>query len=104
MMESNFPINYRAGWIEPADAYIPEVILPKPQWQTRNRLPDYGPIVEDDHRPTNHFNESTHAYQKMQNTKSFPPENPITEFENETIPLDLPNNETHQLKPPVLSS
>jgi 2-oxoglutarate dehydrogenase complex dehydrogenase (E1) component-like enzyme len=40
----------------------------------------------------------------MQYTKSFPPENPITEFENETTPLDLANNETHQLKPPPLSS
>jgi hypothetical protein len=40
---SNFgPINYRAGWMEPANEYIPEVIPPKPQWQTRNRLPDYG--------------------------------------------------------------
>ena len=74
-MEPTFPINYRAGWMEPANEYIPEVILPKPQWQTRNRLPDYGPIVEDDHEPTNHLKETTHAYQKMQYTKSFPLEN-----------------------------
>ena len=67
-MKSTFPINYRAGWMEPANEYIPEVIPPKPQWQTRNRFPDYGPIVEDDHLPSNHFNESTHAYQKMQYT------------------------------------
>ncbi len=103
-MEPTFPINYRAGWMEPADEYIPEVFPPKPQWQTRNRLPDYGSIVEDDHQPTNHLNETTHAYQKMQYTKPFPTKNPITEFENETIPLDLPNNETHQLKPPPQSS
>ena len=103
-MEPTFPINYRAGWMEPADEYIPEVIPPKPQWQTTNRLPDYGSIVEDEHQPTNHINEPAHAYQKVQHTKSFPPENPITEFENETTPLDLPNNETHQLKPPPQSS
>ena len=103
-MEPTFPINYRAGWIEPADEYIPEVIPPKPQWQTRNRLPDYGSIVEDDHQPTNHFKEPTHAYQNMQHTKSFPLENPITEFENETTPLDLPNNEIHQLNPQPQSS
>ncbi len=103
-MEPTYPINYRAGWMEPANEYIPEVIPPKPQWQTTNRLPDYGPVVEDDHQSTNHLNEPTHAYQKMQYTKSFPPENPITEFENETIPLDLPNNETHQLKPQQHSS
>ena len=47
-MEPTFPINYRAGWMEPVNEYIPEVIPPKPQWQTRNHLPDYGPIVEDD--------------------------------------------------------
>ena len=103
-MEPTYPINYRAGWMEPANEYIPEVIPPKPQWQTRNRLPDYGPVVEDDHQSTNHINEPTHAYQKMQYTKPFPTKNPITEFENETIPLDLPNNETHQLKPPPQSS
>ena len=103
-MEPTYPINYRAGWMEPANEYIPEVIHPKPQWQTTNRLPDYGPVVEDDYQPTNSLNESTHAYQKMQYTKSFPAENPITEFENETIPLDLPSYKTHQLKPPPLSS
>ena len=68
-MEPTYPINYRAGWMEPVDEYIPEVIPPKPQWQTRNRLSDYGPIVEDDHQPSNHFNESTHAYQKC-NTRN----------------------------------
>ena len=103
-MEPTFPINYRAGWMEPADEYIPEVIPPKPQWQTTNRLPDYGPVVEDDYKPINYLKEPMHAYQKMQYTKPFPTKNPITEFENETIPLDLPNNETHQLKPPALSS
>jgi hypothetical protein len=103
-MESTFPINYRAGWMKPINEYIPEVIPPKPQWQTRNRLPDYGPVVEDDYQPRNRIKEPTHAYQKMQYTKPFPTENPITEFENETTPLDLPNNETHQLKPPALSS
>jgi len=103
-MEPTYPINYRAGWMEPANEYIPEVISQKPQWQTRNRLPDYGPVVEDDYQSRNHINEPTHAYQKMQYTKPFPTKNPITEFENETTPLDLPNNETHQLKPQQHSS
>ena len=97
-MEPTFPINYRAGWMEPANEYIPEVIPPKPQWGTRNRLPDYGPIVEDDHLPTKYLNEPTRAYQKMQYTKSFPTENPITPFENESMPWDLPNNEIHRVK------
>ena len=60
-MEPTFPINYRAGWMKLADEYIPEVFPPKPQWQTTNRLPDYGPVVEDDHQSTNHLNEPTHA-------------------------------------------
>ena len=29
-MEPTFPINYRAGWIEPVDEYIPEIMEPKP--------------------------------------------------------------------------
>ena len=103
-MEPTFPINYRAGWMKLADEYIPEVFPPKPQWQTTNRFPDYGPVVEDDHQPTNHLNEPTHAYQKMQYARPFPTENPIMEFENETIPLDLPSYKTHQLKPPQQSS
>ena len=40
----------------------------------------------------------------MQYTKPFPTKNPITEFENEITPLDLPNNETHKLKPQQHSS
>ena len=103
-MEPTFPINYCAGWMEPANEYIPEVIPPKPQWQTRNRLPDYGPIVEDDHQPTNHLGESNHAYHKMQYTKPFPLEYPITEFENETKPFNLPSNKIHRVKLPPLSS
>ena len=71
-MESTFPINYRAGWMEPANEYIPEVIPPKPQWQTRNRLPDYGSVVEDDNQSTNDLSEPIHAYQKMQYTRPFP--------------------------------
>ena len=51
-MESTFPINYRAGWIEPVDEYIPEIMEPKPEWTTTNRLPDYGPVVDDDPQPT----------------------------------------------------
>ena len=103
-MEPTFPINYRAGWMEPANEYLPEVIPPKPQWETRNRLPDYGPIVEDDHLPSKHLKEPTHAYQKMQYTKPFPTENPIMEFENETMPWDLPSNKIHRVKQPALSS
>ena len=41
-MEPTFPINYRAGWIEPVDEYIPERMEPKPKWTTPSRLPDYG--------------------------------------------------------------
>ena len=51
-MEPTFPINYRAGWIEPVDEYIPEIMEPKPEWTTTNRLPDYGPVVDDDPQPT----------------------------------------------------
>ena len=52
-METTVSINYGAGWMEPANEYISEVIPPKSQWQTRNRLPDYGLVIEDDYQPTN---------------------------------------------------
>ena len=96
-MESTYPINYRAGWIQPADEYIPEVIPSKPQWITASRLPDYGPVVEDDHKPTNIINEPINIYQKMQFTRPFSQETKTTEFVNELVPFDLPKkNETHE--------
>ena len=96
-MESTYPINYRAGWIQPADEYIPEVIPSKPQWITASRLPDYGPVVEDDHKPTNIINEPINIYQKMQFTRPFSQETKTTEFVNELVPFDLPKkHETHE--------
>ena len=64
-MEPTFPINYRAGWIEPVDEYIPERMEPKPEWTTPSRLPDYGPVVDDDPQPMHfitdhHSREPTH--------------------------------------------
>ena len=46
-MEPTYHVNYRAGWMEPTNEYIPEIIHPKPQWTTSSRLPDYGPVVEE---------------------------------------------------------
>ena len=92
-MEPTYPINYRAGWIQPADEYIPEVIQSKPQWITTSRLPDYGPVVEDDHKPTNTINEPINIYQKMQFTRPFSQETNTTEFVNELIPFDLPKKQ-----------
>ena len=91
-MEPTYPINYRAGWIQPADEYIPEVIPSKPQWITSSRLPDYGPVVEDDYKPTNIINEPINIYQKMQFTRPFSQETKTTEFVNELVPFDFPRN------------
>ena len=63
-MEPTFPINYRAGWIEPVDEYIPEIMEPKPEWQTPIRLPDYGPVVDDDPQPTHFITDPSKTYQK----------------------------------------
>jgi len=92
-MEPTYPINYRAGWIQPVDEYIPEAIPSKPQWITTSRLPDYGPVVEDDHKPTNIINEPINIYQKMQFTRPFSQETNTTEFVNERIPFDLPKKQ-----------
>ena len=92
-MEPTYPINYRAGWIQPADEYIPEVIPSKPQWITTSRLPDYGPVVEDDHKSSNIINEPINIYQKMQFTRPFSQETNTTEFVNELIPFDLPKKQ-----------
>ena len=103
-MESTYPINYRAGWIQPADEYIPEVIPSKPQWITASRLPDYGPVVEDDHKPTNIINEPINIYQKMQFTRPFSQETKTTEFVNELVPFDLPKKHEKHEKQTQLSS
>ena len=103
-MEPTYPINYRAGWIQPADEYIPEVIPSKPQWITASRLPDYGPVVEDDHKPTNIINEPINIYQKMQFTRPFSQETKTTEFVNELVPFDLPKKHEKHEKQTQLSS
>ena len=103
-MEPTYPINYRAGWIQPADEYIPEVIPSKPQWITPSRLPDYGPVVEDDHKPTNIINEPINIYQKMQFTRPFSQETKTTEFVNELVPFDLPKKHEKHEKQTQLSS
>ena len=41
-MEPTFPINYRAGWIEPVDEYIPERMEPN-----RNGQPQVGFQITD---------------------------------------------------------
>ena len=103
-MEPTFPINYRAGWMEPANEYIPEVIPPKLKWKTRNRLPDYGSVVEDDHLPSNHFHKPTHAYQKMQYTKPFPNPDSTSEITQEKYEFDPVEEGHHRSKPPIVSS
>ena len=103
-MEPTYPINYRAGWIQPANEYIPEVIPSKPQWITPSRLPDYGPVVEDDHKPTNIINEPINIYQKMQFTRPFSQETKTTEFVNELVPFDLPKKHEKHEKQTQLSS
>ena len=70
-MEPTFPINYRAGWIEPVDEYIPEIMEPKPEWTTTNRLPDYGPVVDDDPQPTHFITDPSKTHQKMQYMEPF---------------------------------
>ena len=30
-MEPAFPIDYRAGWMQPVDGYLPEIMEPKPE-------------------------------------------------------------------------
>ena len=82
-MEPTFPINYRAGWIEPVDEYIPEIMEPKPEWTTPSRLPDYGPVVDDDPQPTHFITDPSKTYQKMQYTEPFHQKHPTTEFIND---------------------
>lgn len=61
-MEPTFPISYRAGLIEPDDKYIPERIEPKPEWTTTSRLPDYGPVIDDDPQPTRVISDPFNAH------------------------------------------
>ena len=70
-MEPTFPINYRAGWIEPVVEYISEIMEPKPEWTTPSRLPDYGPVVDVDPQPTHFITDPSKTYQKMQYMEPF---------------------------------
>ena len=103
-MEPTYHVNYRAGWMEPANEYIPEIIQPKPQWTTSNRLPDYGPVVEDDYQPRNSIKQPTRPYQRIQYTEPFHYENPTTEFMNETHQLDPMPSYTSRIKLPPTST
>ena len=103
-MEPTFPINYRAGWIEPVDEYIPEIMEPKPEWTTTNRLPDYGPVVDDDPQPTHFITDSSKTYQKMQYMEPFHQKHPTTEFINEPHLLDLPISPQNSMHIPQTSS
>ena len=70
-MESTFSINYRAGWIEPVDEYIPEIMESKIEWQTPDRLPDYGPVVDDDPQRTHFITDPSKTHQKKSIFKKF---------------------------------
>ena len=72
-MKSSYDVNYRAGLMQPTDEYIPEIVLPNLNGQPQIDYPitDYGPVIEDNHKPTNHFDEPYHLYQKIQYTNHF---------------------------------
>ena len=90
--------------MEPSDDYIPEITRPKPTWNTTNRFPDYGPVVEDDLIPSHSIHEPTHPYQKMQYTKPFPNPDSTTEITKEKYEFDPVEEGHHRSKPPIVSS
>ena len=103
-MEPTYHVNYRAGWIEPANEYIPEIIQPKPQWTTPSRIPDYGPVVEDDYLPRNPIKQHAYPYQRIQYTEPFHNETPTTDLMNETHHLDPMPSYTSRIKLPPTST
>ena len=50
-MNPTYPINYRGGWMQPATEYVPEVRKSRPTWKPSNKLPDYGPVIDEAPRP-----------------------------------------------------
>ena len=102
-MQPNYPINYRAGFLESSNEYIPQIKEPVPQWYTKNRLPDYGSVVDDDYQPTHFTHEPSHFHQKMNYTEPFHKEDPVTDFRNESKLFDLLENDTTPLKYPETS-
>jgi hypothetical protein len=102
-MQPNYPINYRAGFLESSNEYIPQIKEPAPQWYTKNRLPDYGSLVDDDYQPTHFTHETSHFYQKMNYTESFHKEDTVMEFRNGSKLFDPLENDTMPLKYPKAS-
>ena len=103
-MQPNYPINYRAGFMESNNEYIPQIKEPTPPWYTKNRLPDYGSVIDNDHQQSHSINEPSQFYQKMNYTEPFHKQNPVTDFRNESEQFDLLEDDTHSLKYPRTSS
>ena len=103
-MIPTFPINYRAGWIDPVDEYIPEIMEPKAEYTTPSRLPDYGLVVDDDPQTTYFITDHSKSYQKIQYMEPFHQIHPATKFINEPHLLDLSIPQQNPMHTPQTSS
>ena len=103
-MKPTYPINYRGGWMQPATEYVPEVRKSRPTWKPNKKLPDYGPIIDEDPRPRQSFEDYPQSYQKIQYMEPFHQKHPTTKFINEPHLLDLPIPQQNPMHTPQTSS
>jgi hypothetical protein len=103
-MKPTYPINYRGGWMQPAIEYVPEVRKSRPTWKPNNKLPDYGPVIDDPPQPRHFISNHPKSYQKIQYREPFHDATPVTEFINEPHVLDPIESKANNMKTPAQSS
>jgi hypothetical protein len=48
--------------MQPATEYVPEVRKSRPTWKSNKKLPNYGPVIDEPHRPRHFFDDSAKSY------------------------------------------
>ena len=54
--------------MQPAVEYVPEVRKSRPTWKPNNKLPDYGPVIDEPPRPRHFFDDHILNHTKKYNT------------------------------------
>ena len=103
-MKPAYPINYRGGWMQPAIEYVPEVRKSRPTWKSNDKLPDYGPVIDEAPRPRQSFEDRANSYQKIQYSEPFHTATPVTEFVNEPHVLDPIESKGNKIESQAQSS
>ena len=90
--------------MQPATEYVPEVRKSRPTWKPNKKLPNYGPVIDEPHRPRHFFDDSAKSYQKIQYSEPFHAATPVSEFANEPHVLDPIESNANKIESQAQSS